>query len=362
MTRSVLPSPAPRSLLSVWLAACVVAIVYVSLHPWRGWQMPTVSPFAFLSEPWPRYWTWLDLLLNFVAYLPLGALGAAWLARRLPVPPAVLVAGAGAALLSCGLEALQAFLPTRIPSLGDLLANTAGAITGSATVAAIGPARIGAAFRSLTRAGPVAPGSGSGLLLLAFWVALQWHPRPIAFSSGEVAPLLGTLAPGAQAWLAALRLSVDSQPLAEAVAVAATTLGVGLLTRELLRPGVNWAVALPMLLAAAMKASATASLLGAGRALAWLTAGAQGGLLAGGLLLALSLWWRPRPRLLTAIVAIGCATTLHNLSPTNVYFQSSMAAWDQGQWANVNGLLRALAIVWPFAAIGWCIARLRRHG
>lgn len=361
MTRSVLPAPAARSLLSVWLAACVVAIVYVSLHPWRGWQMPAVSAFAFLSEPWPRYWTWLDLFLNFIAYLPLGALGAGWLARRLPVRPAVLIAAAGAALLSCGLEAMQTFLPSRIPSLSDLLANTAGAIGGAVIVAGIGPARIGAVFRSLARAGPIAPDSGSGLLLLAFWVALQWHPRPIAFSSGDVAPLLATLAPGAQAWLAALHLSVDNQPLAEAVAVAATTLGIGLLTREVLRPGANWAVALPLLLAAAMKASATASLLGAGRALAWLTAGAQGGLVAGGLLLALSLWWRPRPRLLTAIAAIGCATTLHNLSPTNVYFQSSMAAWDQGQWANVNGMLRALAIVWPFAAIGWCIRRLRRH-
>ncbi|MFP5406054.1 MAG: hypothetical protein ACLGHY_06845, partial [Gammaproteobacteria bacterium] len=119
--------------------------------------------------------------------------------------------------------------------------------------------------------------------------------------------------------------------------------------------------AIPVLLAASAKSSATANLLGGRHALAWLSAGAQGGLLAGALLLALCLWWRPRVRLLTTIVALVCATLVNNLSPPNVYFLSTMAMWHQGGWANVNGLLRALAIVWPFAAIGWCLARLQRY-
>ncbi len=370
MTRFAVPSRAhparalrrPRSYLAVWLATCIAGIIYSTLYPWAGWRAPAVSMLAFLSEPWPRYWTWQDLLLNIAGYVPLGLLGAAWLGRRLPVLAASLLALAGAALLSCSLEALQTLLPARVSSLTDLLANSAGACVGAALAAALGLQRIEAWPGALARALALAPGSASGVLLLALWIAVQWHPQPIALASGELAPLLAAVAPRSDAWLASLHLAARYQPLAEAVAVAATLLAVGLLARELLRTTTGWAISIPLVLAASAKSSATANLLGTPHALAWLSAGAQGGLLAGALLLTLTVWWQPRSRLLAAIAALICATLLANLSPPNVYFLSTMASWRQGGWVNLNGLLRALAIVWPFAAIGWCFLRLRRYG
>lgn len=366
MTRFSAPLPTrplrrSHSDLAVWLAVCVAAIVYVTLYPWTGWRAPGVPMLAFLSEPWPRYWTRMDVTLNLVGYVPLGLLGAAWLRRYLPPFGATLVAIGAAALLSCGLEAIQTLLPPRFPSLLDLLANSAGAGVGAALAAALGPQRIDAWPSAMARVLTLSPGSAPGVLLLAMWIAVQWHPQPIAFASGELAPLLEALAPGANAWLASLGLAMHYRPLAEAVAVAATLVAVGLLTRELLRANTGWAMAIPVLLAAAAKSSATANLLGSRHALAWLSAGAQGGLLAGALLLALSAWWPRRLRLLAVIAALAGATLLANLAPPNVYFLSSMASWHEGGWANVNGLLRALAIVWPFAAIAWCLVRLRRY-
>jgi VanZ family protein len=353
-------SPAPPASLAPWLFVCVAAIVYVTLYPWTGWRTPGVPLLAFVSEPWPRYWTRLDVWMNFVAYLPLGLLGTVWLARRLSLRTAALVAATAASLLSGGLEALQTLLPARIPSLLDMLANASGAALGALLVATLGPRRVWRRLRALGHWSPLAPGSGLGLLLLAVWLAVQWHPQLIVFASGELAPALATLTAGSEDWLARHRLPLDYQPLAEAGAVAATTLGIGLLTRELLRRTSGLAIAAPILLAAAVKSSATANLLGARNALAWLSAGAQGGLLVGVLLLALSAWWRPRWRMVAAMLALSCATALNNLAPPNVYFDFTLAAWDQGGWANVNGLLRALALVWPFAAIAWCAARLYR--
>ncbi|MCM5570968.1 VanZ family protein [Burkholderiaceae bacterium FT117] len=361
MTRSAAPSgPAgTRSPLAAWLLAWVAATVYGTLHPWSGWRAPTVQPLAFLLEGWPRYWTWQDLGLNFAAYLPLGLLATLLLGRALPRGAAALAAIGGAAALSCGLESLQALLPGRVSSLADLLANASGAAAGAALALALDAGRSLAGTR---RPMPLAAGSASGGLLLLWWLAVQWHPQAMAFASGELAPLLAVVSPAASEWLAGLAAPVEQGPLMEAIAVAATVVGVGLLARDALRPDSSWAVAAPMALAAAIKSAASATLLGGRHAAAWLNAGTQGGLLAGALVLALASWWPRRARLLAAALALAAATALYNLAPPNVYFASTMAAWNQGEWANLNGLLRALATVWPFAAIAWCVLRLRPRG
>ena len=56
--------------------AYCATIIYATLFPWVGWRMPVASPFRFLGNPWPRFWTWFDVVSNFVAYLPLGVLVA----------------------------------------------------------------------------------------------------------------------------------------------------------------------------------------------------------------------------------------------------------------------------------------------
>jgi cytoplasmic iron level regulating protein YaaA (DUF328/UPF0246 family) len=43
---------------------------------------------------------------------------------------------------------------------------------------------------------------------------------------------------------------------------------------------------------------------------------------------------------------------LVNLAPPNAYYLSMLAHWE-GEWANFHGLLRALAALWPFAALAW---------
>lgn len=355
------PARPVRSHLAAWLLAWLAVIVYVSLHPWSGWRVPGVPLLAFLSEPWPRYWTRLDLMMNLVAYVPLGLLGATWLARRLPTGAAAVTSVVCAGLLSCSLEALQTLLPARVSSLPDLLLNVAGAFVGALVVLVVGPRRLEALPIAIARALALAPGSGPGVLLLAAWLAVQCHPQSVAFASGELLPLLAGRFPALDGWLQSIRLSGEWQPVAEVCAIAATTLGVGLLARDLVRNHSRTAIALPIVLGALAKSAVSANLLGARNALAWLSAGTQGGMLAGALLLVLGAWWRPRARLLTAIAALAIATVLHNLLPPNVYFESTIAGWQQGGWTNVNGLLRALAVVWPFAAIAWALWRLRQR-
>jgi len=120
------PRPSPSSpVLWVLLALWSLAIVYGSLWPWQAWRGIGAAPWAFLTDPLPRFWTWFDFLSNIALYAPLGlllALNITYRGRSLLWLPA-LIGG----LLSLFIEAAQSYLPQRVPSLLDLLANSLGA-------------------------------------------------------------------------------------------------------------------------------------------------------------------------------------------------------------------------------------------
>lgn len=84
-----------------------------------------------ISAPWPRYWTWFDVIANWLGYAPLGFLLAWTLGRSIGPWRGALLAVALSSGLSLSLEWLQGFLPLRIPSNVDWLLNTAGALLGA---------------------------------------------------------------------------------------------------------------------------------------------------------------------------------------------------------------------------------------
>ena len=61
----------------------VVLTVYASLYPLEGWHDHGLSPFAYLSAPWPRYVTTFDIVINLLGYMPLGFFCVAALVPRL---------------------------------------------------------------------------------------------------------------------------------------------------------------------------------------------------------------------------------------------------------------------------------------
>ena len=106
--------------------AYVLLVTYASLHPFSGWRDPGLPVLTFLQAPWPRYWTVFDLVVNVLAYLPLGFLltltlrgiSGRWLAAF-----ASLLLGV---LLSFTLESIQTWLPSRVASNVDLACNSLG--------------------------------------------------------------------------------------------------------------------------------------------------------------------------------------------------------------------------------------------
>jgi VanZ family protein len=339
-----------RYLALAWLGL----VIYGSLHPFSGWRDTGISPFAFLEGAWPRYWTAFDLVTNVAVYLPLGfflTLAFNRVPGRFTAPVLAVVL---AAALSFGLEALQTWLPSRVPSNVDLASNACGGLLGALAATAVGPrifVRIAAWQHRL-----VAPVTHAelGLTLLGLWLFVPLSPETLLFGAGDLRQPLGLAG--------AVPFAAESFVVIEASVTALNALAVGLIVRMLCaRRLVAWlAVPLFLLLGLAIRTLGTAILIGPGEALAWLTPGAQGGLLLATGMLVLTLPLPSVAGLMIAALALMAGTVLVNLAPPNPYSLAALATWRQGHFLNFNGLTRLVGILWPFLTLPFLLLTTRR--
>jgi VanZ family protein len=141
------------------LIVTVLIILYGSFYPWHFTYPP--GPFLLpVSVSDQR-----DLLLNFWLYTPVGAL-AYWAFARGGILRWIVPFCLGLAL-SIFVELVQPFIPGRVSSLGDILANGLGTLAGTLLAAWAGAAP--QLSRWQLRRSPEA-------FLLAVWVALLLFP------------------------------------------------------------------------------------------------------------------------------------------------------------------------------------------
>jgi VanZ family protein len=369
--------PARRSAAIPLAAVAAMLVVYASLYPLTGWDHPAGwSAWREVRVPWPSRWTEADAWLNVLGYLPLGALlhlafvrAAGWRAA-----PAALAAIAVAASLSLAMEALQNFLPPRVPSSLDLAWNVAGATAGvvlAAGVQALGWLDQGASLHDRW----FEPRRTGGTTLLLLWPVGLLIPTPVALGLG---PQIGRIveswrAPPEDAiagepgwpWLTAEALGpiasgVHFGPAVEAFTVALGLVGPSLVAIAIARPG--WRrVALVAGAAAAgfgVLTLSTALNFGPQHALAWRTGPAEAGFLAGGLVALLAAGLPQRVAAALGLVALTALVILVAIAPADPYFAQSLKAWEQGRFVRLHGAAQWVGWLWPFAAMAYLLIRL----
>lgn len=360
------PSSRPSRLPHAALVTYAIALVIGTLYPMSGWRSSGLPLFGFLFDPWPRWWTWFDIVVNIVVYLPGGLLLAMVLRESRWARFAVLISLAAGSLAAISLEALQSLLPNRVPSRLDWLANTAGAGLG-ALLAPLGAELAARGQRTLDQRIAInGTDSAIGTTLVGIWLLIQWPPQRLLFGHGDLLHELVLLAElaGLPSSPSNWRLGAEHTVFAEALGVAMAVASIGLIVREVLPTRAPRAAVTAALLFAAVsvKTVATATLIGPGKAVGWLTAGAQGGLLTGAVILALLSAAQRATRLRLAMVALALNSLLTTVFPFDAYYASALASWENSSWRNIDGLLRTASSLWPYAAIGWCGQRLRYLG
>jgi len=340
-------SPVARILFALY----VVLTAYASLYPLEGWHNHGLSPLAYLDAPWPRYITSFDLGVNMLGYMPYGFLCVAALEPRVRGVAAVGIAAGSALMLSLALEAMQSYLPARVAVNLDVLCNLAGAALGAAIAAFVVPRWL--------REGPVARARSAlflpgveidvGLVLVGLWLFTQLNPATLLFAAGDLRDLVAAT-PGR-----ARRPEFFAG--VEAFTAAANLVGVGLLVSALTRPGqpVQILVGALIAVALAVKIAAFSVLMRAENVLAWVTPGAQYGLLLGVVAVLFAVTMPRTARLAVAAVLLMAATVLVNLAPPNPYLAATLKLWQQGHFLNFNGLTRLVSALWAFAALAYLI-------
>lgn len=342
----------PRA-LALTAAALVVA---VSLSPFAGWIDKGAAALGFLDAGVPRYWTPVDVAVNVAAYLPLGLLLALSFDRRRPLLAALLAAALGSGL-SLALEAVQVWLPERVPSVLDFACNAAGASLGALTGALLRGA-IDARLDATERFLAPQPGAAFAAVLMLLWQFAQMSPESPFAVTGDLRHQL--LPP------AGSDFDPELHSLLQSVAVSANLLCVGLLLRNRLRDGVN---PLPLLLlfflvAAAARTLADAVLLSPQQAFVWLDESTLRGLLGGAAFLMPLLLLPPAVRAAMAAGALLVAVLAINATAENPYRAHTLAVWQQGHFIHFNGVTSVVAIFWPLLALPPLLAatlRLRRR-
>jgi VanZ family protein len=341
--------------LALYLAvAYALLTAYASLHPLAGWRDTGAPALDFLAAAWPRYYTGFDLAANILAYVPLGFLLVPALQARLGIAAAALLAALAGAGLSLGLETLQNFLPSRVPSNIDLACNGIGAMVGAAAGMNWGRELTDGGRLHRLRMRLVVHGhvADFGLVLLGLWLLAQLNPELLLFGTGDLRTLLE---------LPPLPYSAQRFAVIEAGVTAAGTLAAGLVCWSLLREHNRW---LPMaLLAAALAVKAFASMLlvSAAQFAHWITPGNMAGLATGAVALLAATWLPPLAQRMLAALALLFATALVNLAPENPYLTASLAVWQQGHFLNFNGLTKLVSSLWPFAALPYLMLPRPKH-
>jgi VanZ family protein len=358
------------------LGAYAALVVYGSLYPFSGWRSLGIGPFAYLTEPLPRYLTAFDVVTNVLGYMPLGALIVLALYPRWRGSLAVCAALAGGALLSGAMEAIQTYLPTRVASNLDLAANAFGSLVGAVLIAPATSALLDRGLLRRMRFAWFERNAAYVIGLSALWPFAAMFPAPYLFGGGDLPHVLwDMLDPAMQdailAWVPAA-WDIESWPDQlnallpdeswEALITSANLFAVlvlaTLLTRER-APRIRLMIGL-VLTTLLAKAGVTFMQSRSGLFFDWATDGALEGISIGTVAGVLSV---SLPRALRASLAGGAlvvALVLSNLLPVNPYFDIVLADWRQGRYLHFNGLLHWLAWVWPYAALGW-LASFAEH-
>jgi VanZ family protein len=361
---------------SAWPLSQVYAalIVYASLYPFSGWRDQGIEPWAFLLSPLPKYWTWFDLIANAVGYAPLGFLLALSFLRRGSFQSAaspsnraaIGVATLAAAAISLLMEALQSYLPDRVPSNVDFGLNALGALVGAIAAGALELAGAIDRWSRFRLRWFVAEARGA-LVLLALWPLALLFPAAVPLGLGQV---LERLESALGEWLLDTPFlewlpvrDVELQPLVPAAELLCVALGAWvpcLLGFSVMTSVARRAVFAVVIVVVGIAVTALTAALSWGphHAWAWLSQPVSVGLALGMLLAMTALPVPRRGCAALVLLALGVHLSVLNQAPASAYFTHTLQAWEQGRFIRFHGLVQWLGWLWPYAAVVYVVLRL----
>jgi VanZ family protein len=336
-----------RGSAAVW----ALLLAYASLYPFYPLRAPFPEAVGnFILKP--RYMVLADIVWNLLAYVPLGTLACLYFRQAGDGARAIFKAIALGAGFSFTMEVAQFFIPNRVASIYDVMANTVGTMLGALAFADPVYSLVTRPLGELRERAIIPGGWGdAGLVLLMLWLISQLNPALPFFGAGNIGG--GEDSDAALLQWFAVGLSICGFGLFVSSVVAGTQ---GSLRSTLVL----------LSIALWLKFAAASAMLQPHFSEEWVSMGRVLGL-AGGILLFVPLRRIARPgRIYLALVMVLAGALFSKIfgaySPVDEFLR--MFRWPHGQLANFATLTRFLHEIWPFATVGFLIAlflHVRRH-
>ncbi len=351
------PMTSTLNLRSVWVLLFLTYSALLasgSLYPLSTWQSAHLFDLSFLWAAWPRTISRIDLLTNIFIYVPFGLCATRAIFRRhYSLAHWLSICLLGAAF-STAMECLQIFLPTRVASNLDILANSAGAALGAGLAPYISRHSHFFAWAVALRRHWFRPGwaVNLGLILLVLWVLAQFSLQKPGLVAGS---LHGGFTPFWESDAASFRPSLS---LLFALEIASVSLFIASLLRpdQRLIPG-----ALSLTISAILLKFLTAALLIKLEFLVrLLSLEAVLGLgLGAGSALAL-IYFRSRPPPYPLLAGVLSTFILAKLMHGAPFLTATGRAPDLATQPellfNIGGVAYLVAELWPYLALGCALA------
>ena len=166
-----------RSGQVVLFITVAVALIYGTLFPLSGWQMPVESIWAQFVTKNDRI-GFGDFVTNLIVYIPFGFAFAMMLSKRSSGLLRIIAATGAGFLFSLSLEVCQGLLPGRVSSLYDLLLNTIGAALGAVAALSLTPNNSLGRIVHKLRVDYVKPGvlPSLGIVIACLWMSAHLVP------------------------------------------------------------------------------------------------------------------------------------------------------------------------------------------
>lgn len=182
-----------------WLVAAffyALLIGYGSLFPLSGWTEPVHPWHSTVLSPAGRRLSSADLIVNVLAYVPLGLSVVLAHASGRSASRVLLRATLVGFVLSFGVESLQVYLPSRVSALSDLLTNTLGTFAGALLGLQLGAQRPVGMALARWRMRWIQPGRAAnvGLATVGLWALSQLNPLVPSFDLGKLRQGLAPIA------------------------------------------------------------------------------------------------------------------------------------------------------------------------
>lgn len=361
MNISAPAKPAVSYFARVSLLIFTLLIVYASWYPFSGWRSIGLHPLGYLFAKFPYYWTVFDVWTNVAGYMPFGMLMVLALYPKIRSFGAIAVTIVAGTLLSGTMEAIQTFLPTRVPSNLDLITNVLGTTLGACIGAKLVPYFLEGSQLLNLRERWFLTEASRGLVVIGLWPLALIYPQNHLFGLGHFVPLASDLLSGvldtplhlATLWANTVQLSAEAYWLTDIIITICGLTGATLtlllvLTRQAPK-GILACVFMISLIAA--KTLASALLFEPNNAFVWMTPGTIGGIILSlPIIFGLS-FAPPRIQKTMAAIALVLGLVFTNAIPDNPYFVEMLQTWGRGKFLNFNGAAQFLAILLPFLAL-----------